>query len=241
MAPLVPIVQLGGRGERAKCVPPTSSSGQIQLILGPMFSGKSTELIRRLKRYQVAQYAVLIVKYAKDQRYDESGIATHCGQVLPAVSANKLSELQEMAGEYDVIGIDEGQFFPDIVSWCEEMANRGKIVLVAALDGTFQRLPFPEMLALVPLAEAVTKLQAVCMVCFQEAAFSKRITEESGVEVIGGADKYMAVCRRCYFSPNNVAASPRVALKQRNSCPEECSPNKVPKKALFEEKENQIA
>ena len=83
--------------------------------------------------------------------------------------------------EYDVIGIDEGQFFPDIVTWCEEMANRcswrwkpnfknvfrGKIVLVAALDGTFQRLPFPEMLALVPLAEAVTKLQAVCMICFQ--------------------------------------------------------------------------
>jgi len=121
------------------------------------------------------------------------------------------------------------------------MANRGKIVLVAALDGTFQRLPFPEMLALVPLAEAVTKLQAVCMVCFQEAAFSKRITEEAGVEVIGGADKYMAVCRRCYFSPNNVAASPRVALKQRNSGTEECSPNKVPKKALFEEKENQKA
>jgi len=193
-----------------------TSGGQIQLILGPMFSGKSTELIRRLKRYQVAQYAVLIVKYAKDQRYDEKGIATHCGQVLPAVAADRLAELQERAREYDVIGIDEGQFFPDLVAWCEQMANSGKIVLVAALDGTFQRRPFPEILSLVPLAEDVTKLQAVCMRCFRDAAFSKRISEEAGVEVIGGADKYMAVCRHCYFSPNKVAASPRVALKQKH-------------------------
>ena len=106
--------------------------------------------------------------------------------------SNTSHKLTILSREYDVIGIDEGQFFPDIVNWCEEMANRcsfwstnertrnvklreedeseffrGKIVLVAALDGTFQRLPFPEMLALVPLAEAVTKLQAVCMICFQ--------------------------------------------------------------------------
>ena len=186
----------------------SSPTGQIQLILGPMFSGKSTELIRRLKRYQVAQYKVMMVKYAKDQRYDETGIATHCGQVVPAVAAEHLEELEHRATDYEVIGIDEGQFFPDIVAWCEVMANRGKIVLVAALDGTFQRRPFPEMMALVPLAEAVTKLQAVCMLCFQEAAFSKRTTSESSVEVIGGADKYMAVCRRCYFSQGTVAHPP---------------------------------
>ena len=190
----------------------SSPGGQIQLILGPMFSGKSTELIRRLKRYQVAQYKVMMVKYAKDQRYDETGIATHCGQVLPAVAAEQLGELEYRAQDYEVIGIDEGQFFPDLVTWCEAMANRGKIVLVAALDGTFQRRPFAEMMALVPLAEAVTKLQAVCMICFQEAAFSKRTTLESSVEVIGGADKYMAGCRRCYFSHGLVAHSPGGAV-----------------------------
>jgi thymidine kinase len=110
---------------------------------------------------------VLIVKYAKDQRYDDAGIATHCGQTLPAVAADRLAELQRTAEQFDVIGIDEGQFFPDVASWCEEMANRGKIVLVAGLDGTFQRRPFQQMLDLVPLAEDVTKLRAVCMACFQ--------------------------------------------------------------------------
>eukprot|EP00090_Calanus_glacialis_P027382 TRINITY_DN4312_c0_g1_i2.p1 TRINITY_DN4312_c0_g1~~TRINITY_DN4312_c0_g1_i2.p1 ORF type:complete len:265 (-),score=66.91 TRINITY_DN4312_c0_g1_i2:618-1376(-) len=196
-----------------------AKKGKIQLIFGPMFSGKSTELIRRLKRYQVAQYEVLIVKYAKDVRYDEGGIATHCGQTLPAVSATMLGELTGKTEAYDVIGIDEGQFFGDVVDWCETMANKGKIVLVAALDGTFQRKPFCDILSLVPLAEEVTKLSAVCMNCFQDASFSKRISSGDGetVEVIGGADKYMAVCRSCYYSQVKVAASPRVALKTKNS------------------------
>jgi len=201
-----------------RLVPPLLKKGQIQLIFGPMFSGKSTELIRRLKRYQVAQYEVLIVKYAKDVRYDEAGIATHCGQKLPAVSVTDLKELTAKAEGFDVIGIDEGQFFGDIVGWCETMANKGKIVVVAALDGTFQRKPFCDILSLVPLAENVTKLSAVCMNCFQDAAFSKRISSVDGekVEVIGGADKYMAVCRSCYFSGVKVPASPRVALKTKN-------------------------
>jgi len=189
--------------------------GKIQLIFGPMFSGKSTELIRRLKRYQVAQYRVLIVKYEKDNRYDEDGIATHCGQTLPATAATNLKELTHKASKYDVIGIDEGQFFKDVVEWSEEMANKGKIVLVAALDGTFQRKPFCDILSLVPLAEEVTKLHAVCMSCFKEAAFSKRICADNGnqIELIGGTDKYMAVCRRCYYSKVKVPASPRDGLK----------------------------
>jgi len=214
--------------------------GKIQLIFGPMFSGKSTELIRRLKRYQIAQYEVLIIKYAKDVRYDEGGIATHCGQTLPAVSAMVLGELTHKADEFDVIGIDEGQFFSDVVSWCETMANKGKIVLVAALDGTFQRKPFSDILNLVPLAEEVTKLSAVCMSCFQDASFSKRITIEDGetVEVIGGTDKYMAVCRGCYYSQVKVAASPRVALKSRN-CEENSEGVSPVKKMLFSNPDSQ--
>ena len=175
--------------------------GHIELILGPMFSGKSTELMRRLKRYkvnvllrwrtsilsmifmpQVANYEVMIVKYAKDVRYDERGIATHCGMSLPAVAATQLAELSAKAEGYDVIGIDEGQFFPDTVAWAEEMANRGKFVVVAALDGTFQRKPFGDILSLVPLAENVTKLNAVCMNCFGDAAF--RYTPPNCVDVM---------------------------------------------------------
>jgi len=213
--------------------------GQIQLIFGCMFSGKSTELMRRLKRYQVAQYEVLIVKYAKDVRYDEVGIATHCGQTLPAVSATLLGELKEKAEDYDVIGIDEGQFFADTVEFCESMANKGKVVLVAALDGTFKRQPFcNNILSLVPLAEKVTKLNAVCMNCFQDAAFSKRITLDDGEEVIGGADKYMAVCRTCYYSKVNVAASPRVVLKTKNNARDRLNEEVSPaKKMLFSDPE----
>ena len=136
-----------------------------------------------------------------------------------AVAAGLLREVEDIES-YDVIGIDEGQFvknshpihlynqnitqfifkqFPDIVEFCEEQANKGKGVLVSALDGTFMRSPFGRILELVPLAESVTKLSAICMLCHKDAAFSKRLGAEKEVEVIGGSDKYIAVCRKCYF------------------------------------------
>src|SRR5690349_15640390 len=99
----------------------------------------------------------------------------------------------EVALSYDVVGIDEGQFFPDTTQFCELLAQRGKIVIVAALDGTFERKPFGAVLELLPLAETVTKLSAVCMGCYRPAAFSKRLGAETEVKVIGGADKYIAV------------------------------------------------
>ncbi|KAM8842242.1 thymidine kinase, cytosolic-like isoform X2 [Synchiropus splendidus] len=159
---------------------PRKSRGQIQVIFGPMFSGKSTELMRRVRRFQIAQYYCLVIKYAKDTRYSDHGMATHDKSTMEAVPACCLAE------------------FPDTVEFCEEMANLGKTVIVAALDGTFQRKPFGNILNLVPLAESVVKLHAVCMQCYKEAAYTKRIGAEKEVEVIGGADKYQAVCRRCY-------------------------------------------
>ena len=146
-----------------------------------MFSGKSTELIRRLKRYQIARYNCLIVKYAKDVRYDKESIATHDKQTLNAVSADKLKDLKVEFDDFDVIGIDEGQFFPDLVEFCENMANAGKAVIVAALDGTFQRKGFGPILELIPLAEHVVKLNAVCMVCFGEGSYTKRISADKEV------------------------------------------------------------
>lgn len=97
-----------------------------------------------------------------------------------------------------MIGIDEGQFFPDLIDFCESFANSGKIVVVAALDGTYQRKAFGEIMNLVPLAENVIKLNAICMRCFKNASFTKRISDEKAVEIIGGTDKYMSVCRQCY-------------------------------------------
>ncbi|XP_076048087.1 thymidine kinase, cytosolic-like isoform X2 [Oratosquilla oratoria] len=172
--------------------------GQIQIIFGPMFSGKTTELMRRLKRYQIAKHNCLIIKYAKDVRFDLEGIATHDSQVLSAIPTTELKKLKEKAMQCSVIGIDEGQFFPDTVEFAEEMANKGKIIVVAALDGTYMRTGFTNMLSLVPLAESVVKLTAVCVICYEPASFTKRTTSETAVEVIGGSDKYIAVCRRCH-------------------------------------------
>ncbi|XP_074545235.1 thymidine kinase, cytosolic [Halichoeres trimaculatus] len=200
---------------------PRKARGQIQVIFGPMFSGKSTELMRRVRRFQIAQYNCLVVKYAKDTRYSDTGMATHDKNTMAAVPANRLEDVRPLALKACVIGIDEGQFFPDTVEFCEEMANLGKIIIVAALDGTFQRKPFGNILNLVPLAESVVKLHAVCMQCYKEAAYTKRIGAEKEVEVIGGADKYQAACRKCYGgllenkengapfrneTPNNVSA-----------------------------------
>nr|ACO15617.1 Thymidine kinase, cytosolic [Caligus clemensi] len=177
------------------------AQGQIQLIIGPMFSGKSTELIRRLRRYQSATYTCLNVKYAKDTRYDNGeSISTHDKIALEAVPAVSLEDIREKAKDFQVIGIDEGQFFPDIVSFCESMANEGKIVLVAALDATFQRKGFPNIMELIPLSENVTKLNSVCMVCHGEGSYTKRTTDSKEVEVIGGAEAYQSVCRTCYHA-----------------------------------------
>eukprot|EP01113_Clastostelium_recurvatum_P020060 TRINITY_DN2374_c0_g1_i1.p1 TRINITY_DN2374_c0_g1~~TRINITY_DN2374_c0_g1_i1.p1 ORF type:complete len:224 (-),score=61.91 TRINITY_DN2374_c0_g1_i1:86-757(-) len=200
------------------------TAGQLQVILGPMFSGKSTELLRRIRRFTVANKRCLVIKYKKDTRYSIDSLSTHDQQMSEAKACSRLSEAMGIVDNYDVIGIDEGQFFPDVVDFSEAMSNKGKTVIVAALDGTFQRkpfvAPFGPVLELIPLAEHVTKLTAVCMLCFKDAAFSKRIGTETEVEVIGGAEKYISVCRPCYtqslntspIKPTNkpvLAASPR--------------------------------
>ncbi|KFQ51898.1 Thymidine kinase, cytosolic, partial [Nestor notabilis] len=118
---------------------------------------------------------------------------------MEAMPACLLKDVYQEALNSTVIGIDEGQFFPDIVEFCEMMANTGKTIIVAALDGTFQRKAFGSILNLVPLAESVVKLNAVCMECYREASYTKRLGAEREVEVIGGADKYHSVCRACYF------------------------------------------
>nr|XP_045015065.1 thymidine kinase, cytosolic isoform X2 [Jaculus jaculus] len=194
---------------------PSKTRGQIQVILGPMFSGKSTELMRRVRRFQIAQYKCLVVKYAKDTRYSNS-FSTHDRNTMDALPACLLRDVTQEALSVAVIGIDEGQFFPDIVDFCEAMANAGKTVIVAALDGTFQRKAFGSILNLVPLAESVVKLTAVCMECYREASYTKRLGLEKEVEVIGGADKYHSVCRLCYFKKSSIQPP---GLDNKENCP----------------------
>ena len=195
-----------------------------------MFSGKSTELARRIRRHKVANRQCLVVKYAGDTRYeDEPGardtkghVITHDRQSLAAVPCSKLADVSNIVHAFDVVGVDEGQFFGDLAECCEAWARAGKTVIVAALDATFQREPFNDVLSLVPIAEEVTKLSAVCARCGDDAAFTKRVnTESKRLELIGGAECYAASCRRCFdcdlpaaAAAARAAATPEVRAKK---------------------------
>ncbi|XP_040591134.1 thymidine kinase, cytosolic-like [Mesocricetus auratus] len=194
---------------------PSKTRGQIQVILRPMFSGKSTELMMRIWRFQIAQDKCLVIKYAKDTCYSSS-FSTHDRNTMDALPACIRRDVAQEALGVAVIGIDEGQFFPDIVEFFEVMANAGKTVIVAALDGTFQRKAFGSTMNLVPLAESMVKLTAVCMECFREAAYTKRLGLEKEVEVIGGADKYHSVCCLCYFKKSSVQSA---GPDNKENCP----------------------
>ena len=179
-------------------------SGRIELILGPMFSGKSQELIRRIRRLRVADKKCCMIKYAKDTRYSSDKVSTHDQQTFDAIAVNKLSSVDpEVLDWAEVIGIDEGQFFEnDLLSFCQTQAeNNGKIVIVAALDGTYQRLPFLNISYLIPLSEKVDVLNAICHMCKKEACYSRRLQHHADLEVIGGLDKYRATCRKCWALP----------------------------------------
>lgn len=177
---------------------PKGMNGMIDLVLGPMFAGKSTELLRRIKRYRVASKKCLVIKYSKDTRYSDNCVSTHDKQMIEAVSWENLADVQEKAQDFDIIGIDEGQFYIGLVDFWEEMANKGKMVIVAALDGTFERKPFPTVLDLIPLAESVTKLDAVCVDWKHSASFTKRLCDSKETELIGGAEIYKPVWRGCF-------------------------------------------
>ena len=181
------------------------SKGEIQLILGPMFSGKSTELLRRLSRYKCAGKKIISFKYQKDTRYEKTrsddtkrAIKTHDGQSMDAYPCDNLFECIELIKSFDVIGVDEGQFLPDIVDASEVFANMGKIVIIAAIDGNFKREPFGNILNLIPKAEKVKKLKAICIKCNWTAAFTERITKETKEVLIGGEESYAATCRNCH-------------------------------------------
>lgn len=190
--------------------PSPSFRGSIELILGPMFSGKTTELFRRIRRYTFANYRCIVIKYRKDQRYAAAGEAsTHDQLMFAANPCERLAEAVDEVANFDVIGIDEGQFFPDLLEFSEKWANTGKVVIVSALDGTFQRKAFGRTLELIPLAEKVDKLRAVCMLCYGDASFTKRIsTDDNRIEVIGGSEAYVSTCRKCFLAPGTGPITP---------------------------------
>jgi len=180
--------------------------GKLNLIIGPMFSGKSTLLLTRYRRYKIAGKSCLLIKYAKDDRYDtnEAMIVTHDKLSYRAVATLRLSELDQYINNFDVICIDEIQFYPDASEYCDKWANRGKIVEACGLSGDYRRKPFEQISLLIPISDDVEHVKAVCKESGEDAPFSKRISLEEEQEVIGGEDKYMAVSRKIFFDQKEV-------------------------------------
>jgi thymidine kinase len=183
--------------------PAPARAGSIEVITGSMFSGKSEELIRRVRRAQIARQKVQIFKPKLDARFSESEIVSHSEMKLPSQVVEKASEIPPLvAPETEVVGIDEGQFFDaTLVEVADSLANRGLRVIVAGLDQDYRGRPFEPMPQLMAVAEYVDKTLAVCMRCGAPANRSQRLVHAAGRVVVGGAGEYEARCRAC-FDPN---------------------------------------
>lgn len=173
--------------------------GWIEIICGSMFSGKTEELIRRLKRAKFANLKVEIFKPAIDLRYDELKVVSHDANAIPSTPVENAQQVSLLAQGFEVIGIDEAQFFDDaIVAVCNTLALQGARVIVAGLDMDFQGNPFGPMPQLLAVADFITKLHAICMRCGNIASFSHRKTQQQAQVVIGEQDIYEPLCRKCF-------------------------------------------
>lgn len=173
--------------------------GWIEVIVGSMFSGKTEELIRRLKRAKIAKQKVEIFKPVVDHRYHESNVVSHDENVVPSTAVQSSSQILLYVNDADVIGIDEAQFFDNQLSdVCNSLANNGVRVIVAGLDMDFQGNPFGPIPALMATAEYVTKVHAVCIECGNLAQHSHRTVDDKSLVVLGEKDIYEPLCRSCF-------------------------------------------
>ncbi|MBE3583220.1 MAG: thymidine kinase [Limnochordaceae bacterium] len=182
------------------------TAGRVELIMGSMFSGKSEELIRRVKRARIARQRVQVFKPALDQRYSLGDVVSHDGDRIEAVPVSDAAEiLQWLEPATEVVAIDEVQFFgPEIVPICQALADQGRRVIVAGLDTDFRGQPFGSVPVLACVAEEVTKLNAICVCCGQPASRTQRLINgrpasfHDPVILVGASEIYQARCRRCH-------------------------------------------
>lgn len=176
--------------------------GWIEVIAGCMFSGKTEELIRRIRRAQIARQNVAIFKPKIDSRYSTDHIVSHSEARLLSTVVENSNQILEIAKDAQVVGIDEGQFFDGgIVDVAEQLANQGKRVIVAGLDQDYRGKPFEPMPQLLAVAEYITKTLAICMVCGNPADRTQRTTASSERVLVGAKDSYEARCRKCFEPP----------------------------------------
>lgn len=175
-------------------------AGWIEVIVGSMFSGKSEELIRRLRRAQIARQKVQVFKPVIDDRYSIEQIASHSGMThlsKPVMTAAEM--LAQIEPDTQVIGIDEGQFFDmEIVEAATNLANDGRRIIIAGLDQDYMGRPFEPMPQLLSIAEFITKTHAICVRCGSTANYSQRTSESTARVEVGASDKYEARCRKCF-------------------------------------------
>lgn len=181
---------------------PNSSNynkGWIELVCGSMFSGKTEELIRRLKRAQIAQQKVEIFKPEIDTRYDETKVVSHDSNEILSTPVPSSSHILLMATDVDVIGIDEAQFFDEeLPEVCNTLANQGIRVIVAGLDMDFLGKPFGPIPHIMSIAEYVTKVHAICVNCGDLANHSHRTDESNSLVLLGETQEYQPLCRSCF-------------------------------------------
>jgi len=177
-----------------------SRRGSVEVITGSMFSGKTEELIRRLRRAQYAGLKVVIFKPAIDKRYSETKVVSHDERSIVSTPVEHASSILLLAGDADVVAVDEAQFFDaSVIEVCSQLADAGTRVIVAGLDMDFMGNPFGPMPGIMAIAEFVTKVHAICMRCGNLAQYSFRKTDESQVVLLGEKNLYEPLCRSCYL------------------------------------------
>jgi thymidine kinase len=178
-------------------------TGWIEVVTGCMFSGKTEELIRRLRRAQIAKQKVKIFKPKIDSRYTDDSIVSHSDQSLPSTQIKDINEVLDLYNDAHVIGIDEAQFFSeDIIKVCNTLANNGKRVIVTGLDQDYRGIPFEPIPQLLAIAEYITKSLAICVECGNPADRTQRKITSSERVVVGASDIYEARCRKCHYIPD---------------------------------------
>ncbi len=178
----------------------TRRRGRIEVICGSMFSGKTEELIRRLKRAKFARQRVEIFKPAIDTRYSAEDVVTHEGNAISSTPIDSSASILLFSSEVDVVGIDEAQFFDDgLVDVCNQLANNGIRVIIAGLDMDFRGMPFGPMPALCAIADEVSKVHAICVKCGNLANYSHRTVKNDKQVMLGETAEYEPLCRECYL------------------------------------------
>jgi thymidine kinase len=174
--------------------------GLIEVITGSMFSGKTEELIRRLKRAKIARQKVEIFKPIVDNRYSVTEVVSHDENAIQSIPVSNSSKILDLASDVQVVGIDEAQFFDDgLIEVCNNLADRGIRVIVAGLDMDYKGRPFGPIPGLMAIAEYITKVHAICQRCGDLAQYSFRKSKEEELVLLGEQDEYEPLCRKCYI------------------------------------------